>query len=488
MGALLPCTCPLRGSGGPRQRICTRGKRMKNRRLFISIFAVSLAVTLFVSPVKVFNNPVVETIQVQAEEEPITDTQRGVALLMTIMLAQGLRFVGDWNTVVQPGLVQLWEDFSTATGNAVTLPMLVAGSSLALGYIRTSNTVNNAIANFTAWYKQTFDQPVTGDVSIPVSSGGTTYFNVPSNTCVLIVDSRYDPHIISNVNTRAVYVQHGTKYDFFLFTDQSGGKYSNSNTSCSVNPNSNFINFILNSTVVAYYVVWSDVTSNTGYVSLSSDIPVVQQISGYTTSQTAYEYTYGASAGIGDVSMEGQSLELKDGYQLESDQAKLYDIAGLEALVASLALTLENIDDLVRDIPLIFDTPWAEDFPDVPAYVDTPDDTIPWVDVPDSVIPADTPEYVPTIPSERDEYKVLGLDQVFPFSIPFDLYYLSQILVSDPETPEFQYAAVNPVNGNLLTVDVDLHDFDGVASIFRTCETVLFIAFLIWITRSLIRS
>ena len=96
----------------------------------------------------------------------------------------------------------------------------------------------------------------------------------------------------------------------------------------------------------------------------------------------------GYSQDLPNVDVKDFTLELKDGYQLESDQAKLYDIAGLEALVASLALTLENIDDLVRDIPLIFDTPWAEDFPDVPAYVDTPDDTIPWVDVPDSVIPA----------------------------------------------------------------------------------------------------
>ena len=459
---------------------------MKNRRLFISIFAMSLAVTLLVSPVKVFNNPVIETIQVEAEEEPITDTQRGIALLMTIMLAQGLRFVGDWNTVVQPGLQKLWEDFSTATGNAVTLPMIVAGSSLALGYIRTSNTVNNAIANFTAWYKQTFEQPVTGEVEVPISSG-SSYITIGDSCVLLDSANHYFRRYSGNNEIRCVGFTHdGNTFGLYaVSTSSSRLLYAESSSSCTA-----FSGMVLNlerSFIdgVNYYIYYSGGFAVTSLWP-NLQIPLINQ-SSMTASEAIY-YTYGDGASLGDVSMEGQSLELKDGYQLESDQAKLYDIAGITSLVSALSLTLENIDDLVRDIPLIYDTPWSLDYPDNPTYVDTPDDTIPWVDVPDSVIPADTPEYVPTIPSERDEYKVLGLDQVFPFSIPFDLYYLSQILVSAPETPEFQYAAVNPVNGNLLTIDVDLHDFDGVASIFRTCETVLFIAFLIWVTRSLIRS
>lgn len=474
---------------------------MRNRRLFISIFAMSLAVTLLVSPVKVFNNPVVETIEVQAEEEPITDTQRGVALLMTIMLAQGLRFVGDWNTVVQPGLQKLWEDFSTATGNAVTLPMLVAGSSLALGYIRTSNSVNNAIANFTAWYTETFSQPITGEVDVPLSTGqGSTFtvFNIGCSQISLLNEGGTSGYrvsfdlVSSSSAVRGLFLRKGYTYYFYLvsqnpFTVQEGSRSLGSGTSF---PSCPVVTSTTSASLSGNYYYWflSDNSGSNTYRYSSNCAYHGMSSSENNATTSAIYYTFGEGAVIDDVSMEGQSLELKDGYQLESDQAKLYDIAGLEALVASLALTLENIDDLVRDIPLIYDTPWSLDYPDNPAYVDTPDDTIPWVDVPDSVIPADTPEYVPTIPSERDEYKVLGLDQVFPFSIPFDLYYLSQVLVSDPQTPEFQYAAVNPVNGNLLTIDVDLHDFDGVASIFRTCETVLFIAFLIWITRSLIRS
>lgn len=469
---------------------------MKNRRLFISIFAVSLAVTLLVSPVKVFNNPVVETIQVKAEEEPITDTQRGIALLMTILFAQGLRFVGDWHTVVSPGIEKLWNDFSSATGNTVTIPMLVAGSSLALGYIRTSNTVNNAINNFTMWYRQTYSQPNTGNVNVPVASGSTRYTAVPLGSAYVSLSSNnLAKWYNSNANEiRTVLLTDGTiannhaRLYFFSLS------YNNGTVHIKYNNDSNV--YSTSRTVNADNVMYYFDSMELGYtfaknfaVAFSNSYPdCVVTTNNIADYNIALSYTYGVNASINDVTMEGQSLELKDGYQLESDQAKLYDIAGLEALVASLALTLENIDDLVRDIPLIFDTPWAEDFPDVPAYVDTPDDTIPWVDVPDSVIPADTPEYVPTIPSERDEYKVLGLEQVFPFSIPFDLYYLSQILVADPVTPQYTFAVYNPVTHNLISQQIDLSSFDTVASVFRTSEVVLFIAFLIWITRFLIRS
>ena len=467
---------------------------MKNRRLFISIFAMSLAVTLLVSPVKVFNNPVIETIQVQAEEEPITDTQRGVALLMTIMLAQGLRFVGDWNTVVQPGLQKLWEDFSTATGNAVTLPMIVAGSSLALGYIRTSNTVNNAIANFTAWYKQTFSQPTTGETSIPVSTGGSSYLQMEPNICTqlyTVSGSKYQS--IANQPARVLcFTTTGVSslYTVYCYTSvfsinlKSGavGSCGTVNTSAS--------SAIVDGVTYYYIVKSASLASDStiDYICPHIETSVNMGSNSSARNREIVYYTYGDGASLGDISMEGQSLELQDGYQLESDQAKLYDLAGITSLVSALSLTLENIDDLVRDIPLIYDTPWSLDYPDNPVYVDTPDDTIPWVDVPDSVIPADTPEYVPTIPSERDEYKVLGLDQVFPFSIPFDLYYLSQILVAEPVTPQYTFAVYNPITHNLVSQQIDLSSFDTVASVFRASEVVLFIAFLIWITRFLIRS
>lgn len=462
------------------------------KKHFIRIFALSLAVTLLLSPARPFSRSEGDPFitEVRAEEEPITDTQRGIALLMTILFAQGLRFVGDWNTVVQPGLEQLWEDFSSATGNAVTLPMIVAGSSLALGYIRTSNTVNNAIANFTAWYKATFEQPVTGDVTIPVGSGGASY--VPMDGCTKLYNILYGTgDYYWNTDSAVRYTQfyHPAISAFVsIAVSTSSFRYSVANGNISSCPGvSQYANSITYNGVIYYYLAQNWNTQRQGELYFYQKInPWVNVEDSYV--KTGIYYTYGDGATLGDVSMEGQSLELKDGYQLESDQAKLYDIAGLEALVASLALTLENIDDLVRDIPLIFDTPWAEDFPDVPAYVDTPDDTIPWVDVPDSVIPADTPEYVPTVPSERDEYKVLGLDQVFPFSIPFDLYYLTQILVHEPETPSFTFAMVNPVNGQLITEELDLSDFDGIASIARTIETILFIAFLIFVTRGLIRS
>ena len=293
---------------------------MKNRRLFISIFAVSLAVTLLVSPVKVFNNPVVETIQVRAEEEPITDTQRGVALLMTIILAQGLRFVGDWNTVVQPGLTQLWEDFSTATGNAVTLPMIVAGSSLALGYIRTSNTVNNAINNFITWYRTTYNQPNTGSVEITISSGGgSAIYEAPRSFTQI---GTYNGQALTIYGSR-------TGINVCNVLDVYGGfhiiAWSNSSNGYVSTDGGLTTNIFMSSSRVDV----DGVTYYGGLYNGNGTVSFNDSVSGYdgTSSFSALlPWVLGASSSLGDIALEGQSLELKDGYQLESDQAKLIPV------------------------------------------------------------------------------------------------------------------------------------------------------------------
>lgn len=186
--------------------------------------------------------------------------------------------------------------------------------------------------------------------------------------------------------------------------------------------------------------------------------------------------------------MTGQTLELKDGFNISNDQAKLIDLAGIESLVGTLGLTLDNITDLVDSIPLIMNYPWADTFPDDPTFADTPDDAIPWVDVPTAVVPAEVPEYVPETPADEGSYKVLGLERVFPFSIPFDFIAVVNLLNAEPVCPEFTFRVYNPISGQNIDATMSFERFETVAQVIRIVETIGFIVFLILITRSLIRS
>lgn len=102
---------------------------------------------------------------------------------------------------------------------------------------------------------------------------------------------------------------------------------------------------------------------------------------------------------------------------------------------------------------------------------------------PSIVQPVDT-TYNPPTTIESEKYKVTGLQDVFPFCIPFDLVSFISALKADPVTPQ----ATFPLHfAGILDYDlkIDLSNFDGVASIFRVCELVLTIVGLMFITKGM---
>ena len=433
-------------------------------------------------------------IEVQAEGETGT-TDTGIGVLITMLLANGIRFVGDFNDTVKPGIEKLWEDFTTETGNTITLATLGAQSIVQLGYLRTSSAVNNAVASFQAWYQNTFNVPNSGNVTVSIP-GAVAYQQVPysydwvyltgssgakwyktTNADLRTIILTEDINSMTANNTILYFVS--TVSDIELHYGYNGSGYS------SINRNSSTVNG------VTYY--YGQVASGSyflnfirGYYSAYPDSVI--QVSNRNNYNTAISYTYGADAGIGDISMTGQSLDLIDGYDISNDQAKLIDLAGIESLVGVLGLTLENVNDLIDSIPLIMDYPWAESFPDDPTYADTPVDAIPWVDAPTAVVPAEVPEYVPETPADEGSYKVLGLERVFPFSIPFDFIAVVNLLNAEPVCPEFTFRVYNPISRQNIDATMSFERFEAVAQVIRIAETIGFIVFLILITRSLIRS
>lgn len=79
---------------------------------------------------------------------------------------------------------------------------------------------------------------------------------------------------------------------------------------------------------------------------------------------------------------------------------------------------------------------------------------------------------------------VSGLDEIFPFCIPFDIYHFFEALAADPVAPSFEIPFV--IEGVVdYTFEIDLEPFDQVAQILRLVELLAFCVGLAFVTRSM---
>lgn len=92
----------------------------------------------------------------------------------------------------------------------------------------------------------------------------------------------------------------------------------------------------------------------------------------------------------------------------------------------------------------------------------------------------DTPQT--NISEDAGDYTVPGLQSVFPFCIPFDIYNFFNCLAADPVAPSFEWRFYVPGICD-ETIDLDLAQFDTVAQIVRTMELLAFIVGLAFVTR-----
>lgn len=82
---------------------------------------------------------------------------------------------------------------------------------------------------------------------------------------------------------------------------------------------------------------------------------------------------------------------------------------------------------------------------------------------------------------------IVDLSKFFPFCIPFDLIHLVQALDADPVAPKWSLKLEPPQFPVEWEVTLDLSQFESLAKIFRTGETLLFVVGLILITRGIIK-
>lgn len=115
------------------------------------------------------------------------------------------------------------------------------------------------------------------------------------------------------------------------------------------------------------------------------------------------------------------------------------------------------------------------------------------IEATEAAAPDDKPVLKPFCPSapagSSSDYTLPGLDELFPFCVPFDVYRLISYLKADPKAPKFKWNVPTLVGGKVKNneVEIDFSKYDGVA---KTCRTLEFIAFclgFVLIVRKLIR-
>lgn len=197
-----------------------------------------------------------------------------------------------------------------------------------------------------------------------------------------------------------------------------------------------------------------------------------------TDGNLTYNYDDNEPNNIGNIVPDGHDMYPvdMDDYQDFVDQAN--DNTENGDVTSEQGQTISDFVD-----PYFVDTENQPIIPDNPSEVPT---------YPDRPVTPDQPE-IPSKPDVTDEdiqqslegATTIDLRSVFPFCIPWDIYNLALIFDTgeDREAPHITF--VFPFNENWV-IDVDLSEYNSIASILRLLELILFVAGLMVATRGLI--
>lgn len=102
--------------------------------------------------------------------------------------------------------------------------------------------------------------------------------------------------------------------------------------------------------------------------------------------------------------------------------------------------------------------------------------------------PSENPDSGADVPLISDDYTFYGLENVFPFCIPFDLIDLIGVLAAEPRAPSFEWVIpLSAIGADDYYITIDLSVFDNIAKIVRTMELLAGCVGLALLTRNIIR-
>lgn len=472
-------------------------KSKKYRRCLSFICAAALVSALIYSPAGRFVAPYSAGVSVQAEGEVVpegTKTQ-AMGILLTLLLGNGFRMVGSFADQAN-GLGNLFDQWIAETQATITAGAIVLGTRFQNGWMQLTSDVTNAYNSFASWLADTFSIPTTGTTDITVAVGTTGYiYNVADAISVgSYVRNGYTNYrsIIAEGNFDLI----AAKVD--STNNDLGYGYYYIRSTTNISPKEHLIQYkpdgSLNTESNSSFTASGTYTANNITYYLYRKTPgFTGAVEGGLTNILNVGDSYPVVANtiaplfednltLDDQILTGESLDLKDGINLDDDQALLLDLSALASYAGVLDQTLTSAEDLIGALTNAIDRSKAEADEDEDAEV------VPWdlvdTDTDSKVAPDDITE---TPPNETGMYKTLGLEKVFPFSIPFDIYYFIKMFNATAQAPEFDipFVVTGVINERY---HVDLSMFDTVAAIFRTMMLVGFIWFLITKTRDFLRS
>lgn len=310
-----------------------------------------------------------------------------------------------------------------------------------------------------------------------------------------------------------------------VISDDGEGKYSSEGIINQLNNIKNTENFIQLTNYADWNYFWEDstITDNIGSVIVffepwqdwatitniyvSYNTPIIKNGNDYTFSNggkyfgaTSYNDFSRMSLNVGDL-INGRTITIDSQY---------FDVIELEKsqIITGTVSINSSILDIIKEGAYSLVTPYSMDITSEDVTVAIPNNVgailegvtagtitgeqsiadsnaIP-VDKTDSAavsaaVSALAPVSLPT------DYETIGLADLFPFCIPFDIVRFFQAFTATPTTPEFdiKLPTSEKINGKVqyLTYHIDLHDFDGVANVVRKLEVVAFCILLCAVTR-----
>lgn len=390
----------------------------------------------------------------------VDDVAVGAAATAAYLTSTGipLTVAAGGASAASAGIVAVAGEYAAATGAAASgeavLSSIAAGTALtAAGTVVLTAAAAVAVGALAYWaYNKYFvDVDSPGNSAVVYSAGNTgTRANLADGTSL----KNY------NCNFGVLYtLENGST--FLLSKDSEGG-----------------LSIILNGAIVK--TVKASISSSFSYYGFGLSVGVVR----YYYSDGSHYYADNLTTFNNDMWYVPESaLSLVDaGY------TPIPEIAPVKQLELDIAAPPElELADLPEfAFGQVSSGGWSQPS-NVPYSVVDPDpvpapDPVP--DAPPVVDPnpdlSDTPEDVKPF--------TVGLGDVFPFCIPFDVYHMVTLLVAEPEAPSAEWKFTLPWGGSQeYSVGWDLSAWDDVASLCRSLQCVLFCVGLAVVTYKYIR-
>lgn len=399
-----------------------------------------------------------------------TLAKNGANLIHQAALQTGNPFEWDWGELIQTYLNQgklsyelLFTDYTTGDtiiedmggilDNIVTFwsPNIDSGSALDMDMSSFAGYNNIITIDYTnLGYQQIRVYGVPDGVAVACYVENETTFGVIGKNLSNVSLSYYFQTYLNNVGSNTVTMNSGDQVDLFKSTTNGRQKFRGYNQ--------------------AYFNSRNDALN---YLSSLQD-PEVQE-------KNPSPYLVNPILG----NLSGEDLETISP-SIETGKAILpFDQSAYQDLINDVNDNTNN--NAPEDNPALV-YPFIQDYI-VDDGQSTPD---PEPDTP--VRPSDPTQ--PTIPSKdpitEEEMETnlggttVGLEEVFPFCIPFDIVKLIKGLRAERQAPHFEWTFESELFGFSYTFDIDLAEFNDVAAILRTMELIVFIIGLAVATRALI--